>query len=88
MAEDDKYSKREAVAVVIFASEGDNTADARELGCRVLNSVPSEATGAVFKEVSVEERQDPEKLPWVYPESWTGAFGDAAKVGAEEGFFW
>jgi hypothetical protein len=88
IAEDDKYSKREVVAVVIFASEGDNTADAKELGGCVLNSLPSDATREVNEGVTKEERLDPGRIEWIYPEGWAKAFGDGPRVGAEGGLFW
>ena len=39
MAEHDKYSKREVVAVVMFASEGDNSGDAKEMASLISNSL-------------------------------------------------
>jgi hypothetical protein len=38
-AEQDKYSKREVVALVMFAAEGDNSADAREMASMVSQSL-------------------------------------------------
>jgi hypothetical protein len=74
MAEDDKYSKREVVAVVMFASEGDNREDAKELGSRVVAGLP--------------HVEGPEARNWVFPQSWEGAFGEGPAVGAEGGLFW
>jgi len=74
MAEDDKYSKREVVAIVMFASEGDNREDAKELGSRIVAGLP--------------HVEGPEGGNWVYPESWEGAFGEGPAVGAEGGLFW
>jgi hypothetical protein len=39
MAEDDKYSQREVVALVMFAAEGDNSDDAREMATLVAKSI-------------------------------------------------
>jgi len=42
MAEDDKYSKREVTALVMFAAEGDNSEDAKEMAAIVAKSVDVE----------------------------------------------
>jgi len=39
MAEQDVYSKREVVALVMFAAEGDNSHDAREMASVVAKSI-------------------------------------------------
>jgi hypothetical protein len=39
MAEQDLYSKREVVALVMFAAEGDNSGDAREMASLVSRSI-------------------------------------------------
>jgi hypothetical protein len=39
MAEQDKYSKREVVALVMFAAEGDNSFDARQMAGLVAKSI-------------------------------------------------
>jgi hypothetical protein len=39
MAEQDKYSQREVVALVMFAAEGDNSSDAREMASLVSKSI-------------------------------------------------
>lgn len=39
MAEQDKYSKREVVALVMFAAEGDNSGDAKEMASLVSQSI-------------------------------------------------
>lgn len=39
MAEQDKYSKREVVALVMFAAEGDNSADAKEMASIISKSI-------------------------------------------------
>ena len=39
MAEQDKYSKREVAALVMFAAEGDNSADAAEMASLVAESI-------------------------------------------------
>jgi hypothetical protein len=44
MAEQDMYSKREVVAVVMFAAEGDNSADAREMASLIAKSINLEIT--------------------------------------------
>ena len=42
MAEDDKYSKREVTALVMFAAEGDNSEDAKDMASVVAKSVDVE----------------------------------------------
>jgi hypothetical protein len=44
MAEQDKYSKREVVGLVMFAAEGDNSGDAREMASVVSKSINVEVT--------------------------------------------
>ena len=88
MAEDDKYSKREVLAVVIFASEGDNTADAEDLGYPLIESLPWANKAELREEIIRDGPEGPRKIAWVYPESWQKAFGDAPQVGAEGGLFW
>jgi hypothetical protein len=44
MAEQDKYSKREVVALIMFAAEGDNSYDAREMASLVAKSIDVEVT--------------------------------------------
>ena len=44
MAEQDKYSQREVVAVVMFAAEGDNSADAKEMASLISKSINLEIT--------------------------------------------
>lgn len=42
IAEDDKYSKREVTALVMFAAEGDNSEDAKEMASVVAKSMDVE----------------------------------------------
>ena len=72
MAEQDKYSKREVVALVMFAAEGDNSHDAREMAELVARSI----------DLEVKEGG------WKAPRSWEGVFGWEVRTGAEEGLFW
>ena len=44
MAEQDKYSRREVVGLVMFAAEGDNSGDAREMASVVSKSINVEVT--------------------------------------------
>jgi hypothetical protein len=44
MAEDDKYSKREVVGLVMFAAEGDNSSDAKEMASMVAKAINVEVT--------------------------------------------
>ena len=39
MAEQDKYSKREVVGLVMFAAEGDNSSDAKEMVSMVAKAI-------------------------------------------------
>ena len=39
MAEQDMYSQREAVGIVMFAAEGDNSADAKEMATLVSKTL-------------------------------------------------
>ena len=88
MAEDDKYSKREVLAVVIFASEGDNTADAEELGYQLIETFPWAQNTELREGIIRDGAEGSGRIAWVYPESWDKAFGDAPQVGAEGGLFW
>jgi len=44
MAEDDKYSKREVVGLVMFAAEGDNSSDAKEMASMVAKAINVDVT--------------------------------------------
>ena len=44
MAEDDKYSKREVVGLVMFAAEGDNSSDAKEMASMVAKAINIDVT--------------------------------------------
>lgn len=44
MAEQDMYSKREVVGIVMFAAEGDNSADAKEMASLISKSINLEIT--------------------------------------------
>lgn len=44
MAEQDRYSKREVVGLVMFAAEGDNSGDAREMATVVSKSINVEVS--------------------------------------------
>ena len=44
MAEDDKYSKREVVGLIMFAAEGDNSSDAKEMASMVAKAINVDVT--------------------------------------------
>ena len=44
MAEEDKYSKREVVGLVMFAAEGDNSPDAKEMASMVAKAINIDVT--------------------------------------------
>lgn len=72
MAEQDMYSKREVVALLMFASEGDNSSDAKEMASVIAKSM----------DLDIKDEE------WRTPRSWEGVFGEGLRRGAEEGLFW